>query len=161
MKKLINVATIVSVALAGAAVLVLLLCLTVLWKPLAASSFPPSVVEAGPVLPLSITVNLLITLAMALVLIGSSKNEDALGASIVVIGVLILLVPVLSPLMSFLQTTLINQRGGVDAVLRVSAANHILSFPSFLSGFASNLCLVVCGMRIAGFINAKKTAATE
>ena len=159
MKKTISILSIISLCVAATALLLAIALLTVFWKP-ACRLFGASVdvTAAGPVISVSSVVSMLTGLAIAVGACVFTKSSRTIVFEIIAV-LLIIGIPGLDTLLSYVEATVIGHWGGTDKLAALSISSGIISFAAGLMGNAKALCRVICGMSISEKVISKRIAS--
>ena len=150
MSKTIKVLSIISVIMIALSIFLAIGFLTVLWEPMGILySNRDYLKETSPVLPLGDAVYLLCSFAVVLSLLLTCNTKKNIAIEIITILCLLFVLPIARNFLSLQQSMLLSGFSGVKELSALTITKSIISFPMNLAEFASSLCLINVGMRIA------------
>ena len=159
MKKTTSVLSVITVALAAAALFLAVSGLTVFWKPVCGIfSASSETIEMGPVFPVGDMVYLVGCLVVAIIVCAKPNGAVPLNVAAIVLQGAVL--PAVTSVCTWAQTSAVRPMG-VETIQALTLARSICDLAGSLTEVAAALCLVVCGMRISARVLSCKTARSE
>ena len=150
MKKTIQTLSTISLAIAAFSMLRAVGFLTVLWEPLCSRfGYPESAIDLGPVLPLGVTASMVGGLAVCLIVFFSVQSPRVFVGEIISAALVSVIVPVLSRILTYMQSLWLNHFQGSDMIIALSLTSNMVNYAHGIMNVATALCLVVCGMSIS------------
>ncbi|MBQ3079210.1 MAG: hypothetical protein IJC48_04315 [Clostridia bacterium] len=163
MNKTKNILSIISIALAAAAILLSACVLQFLWEPICFYYMNGSTeaIEAGPMIPIGSAVHMACVLIFALMLRVCFRSVKNIAPEIVTIAVLFAALPALSWGLQTFQMLWLGQKMGVAELSALAMSSNVFSIFGKLTEASSVICIVICIFRISDKVSLKKIGINE
>ena len=151
MKKTVRILSLAAVIILGLSLLALLVCIFA-QVPLVSSAYgmDKATVKENFAFPLGAFFGTLdYCIVAVLLLITAEKGSKGIWAELLCIGLIVLVCPVITSVLSKAQMILLSRVRGANAQGVYSMVSSICTTSQSLRGVAVGSCLVSCGMRIA------------